>query len=524
MSQSLKVPRAKYQPRHREDGPDSGSAFGLGARAFTAGSVALTLPAVVVGLSPAASALAASTSSKTTTSATAKTAAAKTVTYPKLVSAKTLPKAVDMISPYIAQDSCDPVAKPGVTAFMKLILATYKTGFSDGIVRACNIGATSEHKEGRAWDWAIPDNKTDHATAQHVVNLLVKDKGALARRFGIEYIIWNRHIWGVYRMSDGWRPYSGESAHTDHVHFSFSWDGAEKRTSWWTGTDVTVADQGPCRPYAGQPAPLYTTRHTSYCATPPKAPSSKYAIVWPGQKTSSVKVAQKALKIKADGSFGAATRSALVTWQKANKVPVTGVLDKATWHKLVPAKPTTPTPPVDPPPPPTTPPGGGGTVASPIPTVDQLARTTSVSPYLKTVLKQGTKGKAVRALQEALAIKPFDGEFGPVTAKTVKAFQTKRHLPATGIVDHATWLQVQAVAYPFLKYRTTVLKEGSQGATVKILQKALKITADGDFGPHTKAAVKAMQKKAHLASTGTVAVKTWIALEAEVYPLGVKHW
>jgi len=29
------------------------------------------------------------------------------------------------------------------------------------------------------------------------VNWLVANKGEMARRFGIEYIIWNKHIWGV---------------------------------------------------------------------------------------------------------------------------------------------------------------------------------------------------------------------------------------------------------------------------------------------------------------------------------------
>jgi peptidoglycan hydrolase-like protein with peptidoglycan-binding domain len=36
---------------------------------------------------------------------------------------------------------------------------------------------------------------------------------------------------------------------------------------------------------------------------------------------------------------------------------------------------------------------------------------------------------------------------------------------------------------------------GSKGAQVKYLQTALKITADGIFGPQTKAAVIAFQKK-----------------------------
>jgi peptidoglycan hydrolase-like protein with peptidoglycan-binding domain len=515
MSTSARPSRgsSRYQPRHRIEPLPASAGTSASARVLTAGSVALTLPAVVVGLNPSGAQAA------TTPKPSAKPTSPVTL-YPTPKPAKPLSKIVDIASAYQEQDSCDPTAKPGVTAFANLMLATYKTGVSAGIVRSCYLGGASEHKEGRAWDWHIPATTKDRATAQHVVNWLVANKGEMARRFGIEYIIWNKHIWGVYRMSDGWRKYSGESEHTDHIHLSFSWDGALKRTSWWTGTPVTVPDEGPCRPYAGQPAPIYTTRRTAHCATPPAAPKATYALVWPGQTNSSVKVAQKALKIKVDGTFGAATRTALLAWQRAHKLPVTGVLDKATWAKLVPA------PPAPAPKPPATPPstGGSSTSASGLPSLDQLAHTTSVSPYLKTVLHKGSRGNAVRALQVALAIKPYDGEFGPITLKAVKAFQTSRHLHATGVVDAATWAQVQKVAYPLLPYRTVVLKQGSKGTAVKVLQQQLKIEVDGIFGPQTAAAVKAFQRSVHLASTGVVAVKTWIAIEAKHYPLGHKRW
>jgi peptidoglycan hydrolase-like protein with peptidoglycan-binding domain len=520
---------AKYQPRHRCDAPPADRpGSGAGARALTFGSVALTLPGVVLGVSGVAESASAATQLSAAVPTTLPSAApvkpvlTKPVAlYPTPQPAKPLSKVLDIASSYEPQDSCDPAAKPGVTAFMNLMLTTYHVGFSDGIIRDCAVGATSEHKEGRAWDWAIPATTKDRATAQYVVTWLSANNGQMARRFGIMYIIWNKHIWGIYRPEDGWRPYSGESDHTDHVHFSFSWDGAEKRTSWWTGVPVTVQDRGPCAPYAGQPAPMYTGRNTSACTTPPKAPHTTYAVVWPGQSTSSVKVAQKALGLTIDGTFGATTRSALVAWQKANKVPVTGVLDNATWAKLVPATPATPPNKV-------APVGRGSLVSLPAApaasSLDKLAHTTSVSRYLKTVVREGSSGKAVRALQVALAITPFDGKFGPITLKAVKAFQTSRHLKSTGVVDAATWTQVQRVANPLLPYRATVLKPGSTGSSVVVLQKQLKIAADGEFGPQTVAAVKAFQKAVHLASTGVVAVQTWIALEARNYPLGHKRW
>ena len=56
------------------------------------------------------------------------------------------------------------------------------------------------------------------------------------------------------------------------------------------------------------------------------------------------------------------------------------------------------------------------------------------------------------------------------------------------------------------------LKKGSKGEEVKLLQQALGITADGDFGPKTEAAVIAFQKAHELTADGIVGAKTWAAL------------
>ena len=56
------------------------------------------------------------------------------------------------------------------------------------------------------------------------------------------------------------------------------------------------------------------------------------------------------------------------------------------------------------------------------------------------------------------------------------------------------------------------LKKGSIGEEVKILQKALNIAVDGNFGAKTEAAVKAFQKAKGLVADGIVGNKTWEAL------------
>ncbi|HEY8474249.1 MAG TPA: tachylectin-related carbohydrate-binding protein [Natronosporangium sp.] len=153
------------------------------------------------------------------------------------------PPSIDGYAAYDPQDTCSGSAKPGVVDFKNLLNATYGS-HTWGIVRACGDGGTSEHKEGRALDYHFNyNNATDRAKATDLLNWLLAtdqygNRHAMVRRLGIMYIIWNRQIWEAYRPSAGWQPYrcdgSPSSCHTNHIHFSFSWAGAQRRTTWWT--------------------------------------------------------------------------------------------------------------------------------------------------------------------------------------------------------------------------------------------------------------------------------------------------
>lgn len=57
------------------------------------------------------------------------------------------------------------------------------------------------------------------------------------------------------------------------------------------------------------------------------------------------------------------------------------------------------------------------------------------------------------------------------------------------------------------------LKVGAKGQKVKVVQTALKLKADGEFGPATEKAVKAYQKAKGLPETGIVDQKTFKALK-----------
>src|SRR5688500_8696439 len=93
---------------------------------------------------------------------------------------------------YDGQSTCDPTAKPGVLDFRNLILDAYPNTGDSGIIRDCGTGGQSEHKEGRAWDWAV-SAASQAGTADNLLDwLLVTRDGhrhALLRRFGIMYII-----------------------------------------------------------------------------------------------------------------------------------------------------------------------------------------------------------------------------------------------------------------------------------------------------------------------------------------------
>lgn len=58
-----------------------------------------------------------------------------------------------------------------------------------------------------------------------------------------------------------------------------------------------------------------------------------------------------------------------------------------------------------------------------------------------------------------------------------------------------------------------VLRRGDRGEDVVVLQKALGVEADGDFGPDTEKAVRKAQKAAGLRQDGIVGPETWAALE-----------
>ncbi len=63
-------------------------------------------------------------------------------------------------------------------------------------------------------------------------------------------------------------------------------------------------------------------------------------------------------------------------------------------------------------------------------------------PAVQPTLRMGSRGTAVKDLQERLGGLAVDGDFGPKTAARVRWFQSERGLVSDGIVGPKTWMEL----------------------------------------------------------------------------------
>lgn len=86
----------------------------------------------------------------------------------------TFPEAIDKPASHQGQSTCSPTVKPGRAGLRSLLLSTHPNTRDLGIVRDCTIGDTSEHKEGRAFDWGVSvSNPTEKAAAEASIGRLL---------------------------------------------------------------------------------------------------------------------------------------------------------------------------------------------------------------------------------------------------------------------------------------------------------------------------------------------------------------
>jgi hypothetical protein len=367
----------------------------------------------------------------------ASTSAARTPPTPR-----NLPSRIEALADYVAQTSCDPRTKPGSAALGKLLVSTYH-GTSWASAYACATdGTVSEHYEGRAVDWmASVRNRTQAAQAHSFLTWLFKTDAAghrfaNARRLGVMYIVFNNRIWGGWDGS--WHPHSNcathpeksadSNCHRNHMHISLSWEGAMKRTSFWTGK-VAAPDYGPCRardlnwaaPYKkANPhrCPDYRQVHAPAGASATLRALVTYsgAVVRYGSTGPAVAAVQRAVGVSASGSFLGKTRAAVRSWQKRHHLAVTGVVSATTWRALLRAF------------------GHAKKTAPP------TTKKTAPGKVPNVHLAYGSTGARVVAVQRRLKVQPVSGWFGPITRAAVARFQRAHHLRPTGAVGGRTWL------------------------------------------------------------------------------------
>lgn len=222
-----------------------------------------------------------------------------------------------------------------------------------------------------------------------------------------------------------------------------------------------------------------------------------------------------------NGTFDAATQAAVESFQEIFTLPVTGIIDKATWYRI----------------------------RQIYIAVTRLAELTSsgiiISDLQEYVPTPGSsevvpRVQAVQYFLNVLSIYynsipnvDINGVLDTQTRTAIMEFQKTFNLPVTGIVDEPTWntmynavvgilntLPPSAIALPALIWPGIVYSTGSEGPGVYLIQQYLSYIAsileglppvepDGIYGPQTEQAVRAFQRYFGIDETGVVDQYTW---------------
>ena len=245
-----------------------------------------------------------------------------------------------------------------------------------------------------------------------------------------------------------------------------------------------------------------------------------------GMKSDAVRRLQEDLKTlnyytgTVTGNYGTITQEAVRRFQKKNGLSADGIAGPRTLSKLATLM--------------------SGGVSSGTGSSGAVSSGTTASA---TLLKQGSSGDAVRALQENLKALGYysgtvTGNYGSITKEAVRQFQKKNGLAADGVAGPRTLAKISEVmigqgggqtgsgqtggasgtvtpgATAAPAGNDTMLQKGSSGDAVRALQENLKQlgyytgTVTGTYGNLTKEAVRLFQRDNGLASDGVAGPRT----------------
>jgi peptidoglycan hydrolase-like protein with peptidoglycan-binding domain len=255
--------------------------------------------------------------------------------------------------------------------------------------------------------------------------------------------------------------------------------------------------------------------------SPEPATTTEHGIVLSnGAEGRQVQLLQQALGIQVDGVFGSETEEAVSRFQSSRGLSVDGIAGPATFAALR---------------------GEGGrsfaTSFKSATAASTTAHSAAATSEAEGEPSEAGEADAVSRLQSALRL-PADGQFGPHTEAAVRRLQARHGLTVDGVVGPATWSvlgihaketltpppsAVAAVHHHHAHATTAAVSTSSEGGeeseggegspdAVSRLQKALKLTPDGEFGPATEAAVRRLQSRHGLTPDGVVGPATWSAL------------
>lgn len=225
------------------------------------------------------------------------------------------------------------------------------------------------------------------------------------------------------------------------------------------------------------------------------------------------------------GVFDAATEDAVKAFQSIFNLNVDGVVGKATWYKIK-------------------------QIFAAVKRLSELTSEGLAIPEVERVYRSeislGDSGAEVEAVQYYLAFLgyfypqlppiPITGFFDETTRDAVFSFQSAFGLPVTGVVDLATFYTIEreykdAVRDLPANYQSAIgepypgrfLVEGDRGEEVRVIQDYLNriarsdptvpaVTVDGVFGPATRAAVVAIQRRIGVEQNGAIGPVEWVEI------------